>query len=139
MKPLILSTLFSFVMAQTIFAETLSVVVQKTTAVGTVSAAIYDSKAAFDASLIFAGSISTADEGKTLVKFENLKPGTYGIAVFHDLNGNEELDRNLFGAPREPFGFSNNPNIGFSAPGFEEFAFEFEGSPQELTITLNGN
>jgi uncharacterized protein (DUF2141 family) len=139
MKPLLLSTFFSFVLAPAAFAETLSVVVQQTANAGTVRAAVYDSQAAFDASRMIAGTTSPASSGETLLSFENLTPGKYGIAVFHDLNSNEELDRNLFGGPKEPFGFSKNPNIGFSAPGFEEFAFEFDGSSQEMIINLNGN
>ena len=139
MKPFTLSTLLSFLLTPAAFADTLSVVVQETTGSGTVRAAIYDDQDAFDASRINTGTTSPAGDGNTLLSFENLTPGTYGIAVFHDRNDNEELDRNLFGAPKEPFGFSNNPKIGFSAPGFENFAFEFDGSPQELIITLNGN
>ncbi len=38
----------------------------------------------------------------------NVKPGTYAVAVFHDLNGNGRLDRNFIGLPSEPYGFSND-------------------------------
>jgi uncharacterized protein (DUF2141 family) len=38
----------------------------------------------------------------------NVKPGTYAVAVFHDLNGNARLDRNFIGLPSEPYGFSND-------------------------------
>jgi uncharacterized protein (DUF2141 family) len=38
----------------------------------------------------------------------NVKPGSYAVAVFHDLNGNGRLDRNFIGLPNEPYGFSND-------------------------------
>lgn len=54
-----------------------------------------------------------AKEGAQLV-IEGLSPGTYRVRVFQDLNGNEEMDKNFMGIPREPYGFSNNvkPNMG---------------------------
>lgn len=43
-------------------------------------------------------------------------PGSYGLALYHDANGNGKIDRNGLGIPKEGFGFSNNPRILFSAP-----------------------
>ena len=43
-------------------------------------------------------------------------PGSYGLALYHDANGNGKIDRNAIGIPKEGFGFSNNPRILFSAP-----------------------
>jgi uncharacterized protein (DUF2141 family) len=40
--------------------------------------------------------------------FENVAPGKYGIKLFHDVNGNGKMDTNPFGAPIEPYAFSNN-------------------------------
>ncbi len=52
------------------------------------------------------------------VVWENLPPGDYGVAAIHDENSNAKLDRNLFGIPKEGFGFANNPHVVFSAPAF---------------------
>jgi uncharacterized protein (DUF2141 family) len=49
-----------------------------------------------------------AKAGSVEFRVENVKPGNYAIAVFHDLNGNGKLDRNLIGLPSEPYGFSND-------------------------------
>ena len=49
-----------------------------------------------------------ATAGRSSSGSENVKPGNYAIAVFHDLNGNGKLDRNLIGLPSEPYGFSND-------------------------------
>jgi uncharacterized protein (DUF2141 family) len=42
--------------------------------------------------------------------------GKYAISVYQDINKNNKLDKNFFGAPTELFGFSNNPKVKFSAP-----------------------
>jgi uncharacterized protein (DUF2141 family) len=69
------------------------------------------------------------------VSFE-LEPGNYAIAVYHDLNNNEKLDKNLVGYPREPFGFSKNYRPVLSAPTFEDCSFALGNAPQQLEIRL---
>jgi len=100
--------------------------------------AMATSQHGFDENETVAVGMGPAVEGVTEVRIENLKAGSYGIAIFHDLNGNETLDRNLMGAPIEPFGFSNNPQIRFSAPSYDDFRFEFAGESAEIDIMLNG-
>ncbi len=120
------------------FADTLTLRVETSSNIGTLRAAVYDSQKSLDADDMIAGSVGPAKQGISVLTIEDLKSGTYGIALYHDQNENEELDTNLFGAPNEPFGFSNNPKIGFSAPKFDAFKFEFGGEPQDLNIILNG-
>lgn len=36
-----------------------------------------------------------------------LDDGEYSFAIYHDTNENEKLDSNIFGIPKEPYGFSN--------------------------------
>lgn len=57
------------------------------------------------------------------IRFEGLAPGTYAVAVIHDANGNARLDT-MMGIPREGFGFSNNPAIGFGPPRFSAAGFD---------------
>jgi uncharacterized protein (DUF2141 family) len=67
----------------------------------------------------------------------DLKPGRYAVATFLDKNKNQNLDTNLVGAPKERFGFSNNPRINFSAPNFAECEFEvLPNKKQQLGIKL---
>jgi len=42
-----------------------------------------------------------------------INEGKYFIAVFQDLDGNDKLNKNFFGLPTEPYGFSKNvkPNL----------------------------
>jgi len=119
-------------------AGNLTLHVETASDTGTIRAAVYDSQKSFEAGEMIAGSFVAARQGNSILVV-NLKPGIYGITLYHDQNGNEELDTNLLGAPNEPFGFSNNPNIGFSTPNFDAFKFEYDGESKELSITLNGS
>ena len=40
------------------------------------------------------------------IVFKNPPAGSYAIAVFHDKNNNGKLDKNIFGMPKEGYGFS---------------------------------
>lgn len=133
-----LTVILTLAFAGAATAETLTLRVETQSATGTLRAAVFNSQQAFEADRIVANVMGPAVVGVTELHMENLEPGTYGLAIFQDLNGNEELDTNLFGAPNEPFGFSNNPKIWFSAPKFDAFKFHFDGNPTTVNITLNG-
>lgn len=64
-----------------------------------------------------------------------LAPGDYAVAVIHDANGNGKLDT-FMGIPREGFGFSRNPTIGFGPPRFSAARFSVTpaGDRQEVRI-----
>ena len=68
-----------------------------------------------------------------------LPPGRYAIAVKHDQNENEKIHRNFMGKtkPKEGFGFSNNPEVRHTLPGFEDAAFRVACPSTELSIALN--
>jgi len=55
-----------------------------------------------------------------------LKPGKYGVSVLDDKNWNGKMEYNLFGIPREGFGFSNYYQRGICRPIFEDFSFILE-------------
>lgn len=57
-----------------------------------------------------------------LVHFSDLAQGNYAVALIHDENANGKLDTALM-IPREGFGFSNNPAIGFGPPKFAAARF----------------
>ncbi|MCA1749244.1 MAG: DUF2141 domain-containing protein [Sphingomonadales bacterium] len=56
------------------------------------------------------------------VQFRNLPSGNYAIAILHDENGNDRLDR-FAGIPREGIGFSRNPRFSFGPPSFASARF----------------
>ena len=57
-------------------------------------------------------------------------PGVYGIAVFHDENGNKTMDLSPAGMPLEGFGFSNNPSLAKGKPGWKDVSFEINENKQ---------
>ena len=80
-------------------------------------------------------SLVVAD-GRCRWELTGLPPGRYAVAVYHDLNGNQTLDENFFGAPKEPYGFSNNARGTFGPPGFDEAVFTYQGGEQIISIRL---
>jgi uncharacterized protein (DUF2141 family) len=68
------------------------------------------------------------------VIFENIPKGIYAVSVIHDVNENNELDKNFIGIPKEGFGFSNNAMGSFGPPKFKEASFTI---PETKTITVN--
>ncbi len=57
------------------------------------------------------------------------RPGVYGIAIYHDENGNRKFDRTAIGLPAEAYGFSNNPPTLLGLPSFDSV---------RMTIHRNG-
>lgn len=72
------------------------------------------------------------------VIFCDLPPGRYAIAVQHDEDGDGKQDKNLFGAPTEPYGFSNDARGRFGPPDFEDAAFDLGEDALTITIELAG-
>lgn len=69
--------------------------------------------------------------------FKNIPVGKYAIAVFQDENIDGILNKNLFGAPKERYGFSTNKYGMFGPPDYEDVSFEVkENNPISLTINL---
>jgi len=65
-----------------------------------------------------------------------LPKGEYAIAVMHDINENDNLDRNVLGIPKEPFGFSNNRSIIFGPPSFEKAKVQLDEDQNKIKIEL---
>jgi len=62
-------------------------------------------------------------------------PGVYAFAVYHDANSNGRFDHNLFKGI-EGFGFSNNPQTMFSAPGYDQVKFKAAAGVTTLHVRL---
>jgi len=75
---------------------------------------------------------------KITVTLKDIPAGTYAIAIIQDKNSDGEHNTNLFGAPTEPYGFSNNVYGRFGPPDFEEVSINIEnGKTLSLTINLD--
>ena len=68
--------------------------------------------------------------------WDHLPSGDYGVAVIHDENSNAHLDRNMFGIPKEGFGFANNPHVMLTAPAFKVALVHLQCPSTETAIHL---
>ena len=72
---------------------------------------------------------------KVIYTFKDIPEGWYAIALYHDINNDNTCNKNFFGIPVEPFGFSNNIKVKFSAPKFDKCSFFVNGNVK-LSIEL---
>ena len=80
--------------------------------------------------------LSPSDDGVS-VTLHDIAAGTYGVQVMHDENGNGELDANMLGIPKEPWGFSNNAKGKFGPPKWDDVKFTIDAESVVQTISLN--
>ncbi len=64
-----------------------------------------------------------AEAGSMTLCVAALEKGKYAVVVYHDENDNHKFDRNWIGMPTEGYGVSNDPDLFFIPPNFEEAAF----------------
>lgn len=105
---------------------------------GTMRFALYNRPQGFattEGRLAFRDIPIVSTEGTTAV-FADLPPGRYALAVFHDENDNDEFDTNFLGIPREGFGFSRDPAVFLSAPGFDDCALDLGTEDRIATIRI---
>lgn len=74
------------------------------------------------------------EKQEAIISFEDLQPGKYAVAAYHDINNNEKLDRNFVGIPKEPYGFSGKK--GFGTPNFSRAQFTFGETDKSLIIKM---
>ncbi len=66
----------------------------------------------------------------------DLKEGNYAITLLDDANGNEKMDKGLFGIPKEGYGFSNDVKPGMKCPPFELCTFIVRQGHNSLKIRM---
>lgn len=78
-------------------------------------------------------------DGRASLVFRGLPYGAYAVVLFHDVNGNGDLDHNFFRLPAEPLGFSGKYRFTlFSGrPTFEKLQVEFGGQRGPWRITVD--
>lgn len=70
------------------------------------------------------------------VVIPNVKKGTYAFTLYHDENGNGEMDFRSIWIPKEPYGFSNNPKAKWSKPSFSKCSFPVNGEDVTIEVDL---
>ena len=103
---------------------------------GTVVALLFDSADAFADLRQPLRTLALPAGGAEPASFGDLPPGDYALMVFHDANGNGELDLNFMGIPREPLGFSNRYRSK-GPPVFSSASFSVaEGESEPVAVEL---
>lgn len=75
--------------------------------------------------------------GKTVeIRFKDVKPGDYAIALLHDENDNGKADRALGMAPKEGYGFSRDAPVNMAPPKFRDAVFKITESLSRVTIKM---
>ncbi len=98
---------------------------------GNIMVAVYDKADGFlKEGQAVMGVRAKAVSGITELQITDLPEGEYALAIYHDENGNDELDTNWLGIPKEPIGFSNSKMKTFGPPKFKECAFLFTADKQ---------
>jgi uncharacterized protein (DUF2141 family) len=103
---------------------------------GTLMVALFDTAEGFPKARTKLEQAVPAKIGEVSVTFTDLPPGKYAIAIYHDENGNGEMDKNFFGVPNEGYGFGNNAKGFAGAPSFEASAVEVADKNIETSIEL---
>ncbi|WP_185964607.1 DUF2141 domain-containing protein [Flavobacterium sp. GT3R68] len=100
--------------------------------------AVYDSEDNFMKVKLQKQKIDMSSGENTQLKIGDLVVGKeYAITSFLDENGNETLDKNAFGVPMEPYGFSNNVKGYFGPPSFEEVKVVFLLKNNPISIIID--
>ncbi len=81
-----------------------------------------------------ASAVISGSEAKTM--FDNVPAGTYAVAVYHDEDGDGELDTNFLGIPSEGVGVSRNAKGSFGPPSFRDAKFTVQSSRVALSIAM---
>lgn len=104
---------------------------------GTVAFALYDSAESYAALEEPARKGRLPIDGrKCRWQVEDLPAGDYALSLYHDVDGDGELDKGSFGAPTEPYGFSNDARATFGPPGWDKARFHFDGADREVRVRV---
>lgn len=105
--------------------------------IGNINIAIYNRSQGFlKFEEVFKVDRIAAKEATTNFKIMDLPNGEYAVAIFHDENGNDKLDTNWLGIPKESVAFSNAKIKTFGPPSYKECAFNLN---RDLDLKMQFN
>lgn len=104
---------------------------------GMVEVALFDQASAFPTKpeRAVAKQRAPITGGTATVEFRDLKPGTYAVAAYHDVNNNGKMDANFIGIPKEPTGASNDAKGRMGPPSFRDAQFTLN-APGAISISM---
>jgi len=136
MRALLTSLLLLPVMARAQSTLHVEVIMNKPEAGGQLMMLLCPSKEAYDKETGCVPKVVKADGRTVRVTFPDVKPGTYAVKVFHDINSNGKLDTSWIGWPQEPYGFSNDAPVNMGPPSFKLAAITVKEGAQTSRINL---
>lgn len=72
----------------------------------------------------------------TTIRFDNVEPGEWAIALLHDENEDGKANRMLGMAPKEGYGFSRDAPVRMAPPDWDDAVFTVGTARQDLTIRM---
>ncbi|NQV57410.1 MAG: DUF2141 domain-containing protein [Rhodospirillales bacterium] len=103
---------------------------------GMVRLALFDQASEFPKGKKLASLDVPAAKGSVTVRFEDLKPGRYAVAMHHDENGNKKMDTYILGIPKEGYGFANDAPAFFGPPSFDQAAISVPAEGAEISFAV---
>ncbi len=132
----ILSALVPFCGVSAQATLSVEVILNEPEAGGTLRLALCSSKEAYDTEK-GCETLSVPANGRTVrCSFGSVKPGTYAVKVFHDINSDGELNTSWIGWPQEPYGFSNDAPVNMGPPSFKLAAITVGDKPLTTRIQM---
>lgn len=101
---------------------------------GAASAALYDEATFMKAAPLQSQGGTPENKAVTLI-FKNVQPGEYGIITLHDLNGNNRMDFEANGMPKEDYAVSGN-GTGFGPPSWNDAKFTVGTADMSIEIRM---
>lgn len=105
---------------------------------GSVMVQLFDSEAGYQSGDGVAAGMARINAATAQVEFADLAPGQYAFRLFHDVNGDGEMNTNPFGMPTEPFAFSNNARGSFGPATWSQAVFTVSPGENVQQLSLGG-
>ncbi len=87
--------------------------------------AVYDSEEDyFDEDKMFYSAEKEVESESMTFLFKDFPRGNYALTLYHDEDGDGEMDRRWYGPPKEGYAFSNNFSSATRPARFEDAVFE---------------
>jgi uncharacterized protein (DUF2141 family) len=128
-RSIILFLIFGFAGIASLHAQKLKVKANNIKQLtGNLMVGVFNSETDFP-DVYFKGAKVKITDAAMIVTFTDLPKGKYAVSVYQDANMNGQLDKNIFGIPKEKYGFSNKAN----KPDYKESIFDFN---KDLTLNI---
>jgi uncharacterized protein (DUF2141 family) len=76
-------------------------------------------------------------DGGPLTMYLDIDAGKYSFAVYHDVDGNGQMNKNFIGLPAEPVGLSNKHVPRFGPPRYRKAEMKIDKNTDTIYITLD--